>query len=215
MYISIGKVAQLFGVSVSTIRLWDKINKLTSDFRTLGGHRRYNLNTILTYISNRKLSQIAQPETTNQITNQSSTNVIGYVRVSGNKQKKELQTQVEQIKEYTQQNGWQITKIYKDIASGLNDQRKGLLQLLADLPIEQPYALLITYPDRLARFGKTVLQTFCNIFSCKLISIFVQEQRSSEEQLVDDMISLATSFAGKIHRQRRGKQVTISTINLN
>lgn len=208
MYISIGKVANLFGVAVSTIRLWEKLGKLSSDFRTLGGHRRYNLSSII-YITTKKLSQMAQPEIDHK---QLSTrhNVIAYVRVSGTKQKKELQTQVDQIQQYVQHNGWQLTRVYRDIASGLNDQRKGLLQLLTDIPVDQPYALLTTYPDRLARFGQSVLQTFCDVFSCKLISIFVQDQISSEQQLVDDMISLATSFAGKLHRQRRGRQLLVS-----
>ena len=40
--ISIKEAAKLFGVSIMTIRNWDKAGKLKSQ-RTLGGHRRYNL----------------------------------------------------------------------------------------------------------------------------------------------------------------------------
>ena len=40
-YMTIGKVAKELGVSICTLRRWDKLGKLTAAFRTLGGHRRY------------------------------------------------------------------------------------------------------------------------------------------------------------------------------
>ena len=44
-WISIGKVADLFGVTTQSIRDWTKQGKL-SVIRTLGNHRRYNLEEI-------------------------------------------------------------------------------------------------------------------------------------------------------------------------
>lgn len=41
MYVSIGQAAQLIGVSISTLRRWEKERSLTADFRTIGGHRSY------------------------------------------------------------------------------------------------------------------------------------------------------------------------------
>lgn len=215
LYVSIGKVAKLFGVSVSAIRLWEKKHKLLPDFRTLGGHRRYKLHTILELIQKSKLNYQVQLDQQPGLLDTKSVNnevtpkfkVVGYVRVSGNKQKKELQTQIDQIQQYADQQGWEITKIYRDIASGMNDQRKGLMQLLHDLPVRQPYALVTTYPDRLARFGNTILEVFCQVFSCDLVHIFEPKLVNKEQLLVDDVISLVTSFAGKLHRQRRGRQI--------
>jgi excisionase family DNA binding protein len=46
---SIGKAAQLLGVSVTTLRRWDRIG-LLRPFRTPGGQRRYtqtDINTVL------------------------------------------------------------------------------------------------------------------------------------------------------------------------
>ena len=40
-YLSIGKVAKILGVSVVTLRRWEKCGKLTAKFRTFGKHRRY------------------------------------------------------------------------------------------------------------------------------------------------------------------------------
>ena len=41
--VSIGEAASFYGVSVPTMRRWDKSGKLKSTSRTLGNHRRYQL----------------------------------------------------------------------------------------------------------------------------------------------------------------------------
>ena len=41
--ISIGEAAKHYGVSVVTMRRWDKQGKLTSHSRTIGNHRRYKV----------------------------------------------------------------------------------------------------------------------------------------------------------------------------
>ena len=46
-YITIGKAAKELGVSVCTLRRWDRCGKLRSAFRTLGKHRRYLVLDIL------------------------------------------------------------------------------------------------------------------------------------------------------------------------
>jgi predicted site-specific integrase-resolvase len=93
MYISIGKVSNYLGVSISTLRRWDEMNLFNSSFRTIGGHRRYELNTILE-ITGDKASE-------NNI-------ALGYARVSGHKQKKDLVNQINSIKNYSQMNNYSI-----------------------------------------------------------------------------------------------------------
>ena len=46
VFISIGKVCQLLGISLSTAYRWIKSGKLKEDFKTLGNHRRFNLSSI-------------------------------------------------------------------------------------------------------------------------------------------------------------------------
>lgn len=50
MFIAIGKVAILVGVSKTTLRRWDKTRILRSTFRTVGEHRRYHYATIQEFI---------------------------------------------------------------------------------------------------------------------------------------------------------------------
>ena len=72
--LSIGHSASLLGVSVSTLRRWNKLGKLNS-FRTFGNHRRFHLNDILNII-NPSLNQLH----------------VAYARVSSHDQKKDLET---------------------------------------------------------------------------------------------------------------------------
>ena len=134
MFISIGKVSSILGVSVSTLRRWDEAGYLVPAYITRGGHRRYKLDTILEICG----------ETTAQ-----SNLVVGYASVSGHKQKKDLNTQKKQIEKFAEENGLEMGHIYSDIASGLNENRQNFMKLLHDIPIIRPRALIITYRDRL------------------------------------------------------------------
>lgn len=44
--VSIGRAAKLLGVSVVTMRRWDKNDVITPAYRTAGNHRRYRLSDI-------------------------------------------------------------------------------------------------------------------------------------------------------------------------
>jgi putative resolvase len=54
MKVTIGKVAKEVGVTVETLRAWEKAGKIKSE-RTKGNHRRYELEQISGY-ANRKNS---------------------------------------------------------------------------------------------------------------------------------------------------------------
>jgi putative resolvase len=54
-----------------------------------------------------------------------------YSRVSTTKQKKDLENQIELLKNYCFQNGYQINRVYSDVASGINfDSRKQFFEML-------------------------------------------------------------------------------------
>ena len=187
----IGIAANMQGVSTSTLRRWEKEEKLLPCARTRGGHRRYKLSNMLGE-EKEELSVIEKI-------------VIGYARGSGAKQKRELVTQQERLRTFAKQQGWKIEKIFSDIASGMNDQRKGLHALLKTGATTQPFAVICTYEDRIARFGTKVINKFCQTFDTKVISLYRQQGQAPETKLVEDRIVLVTSFAGRLHRQRRGK----------
>ncbi len=192
MLVRIGIAAKLKGVSTSTLRRWEKEQKVETARRTLGGHRRYTL----AHLVGKKEQGRQQP----------AKMVIGYARVSATKQKNELLRQQEQLRTFAHQQGWVLKNIFSDIASGMNEQRKGLHLLLKEVASSHPFAILCTYEDRLARFGTKVIRHYCQTFETEIVSIHQTEHNSDERKLVEDMIALVTSFAERLHRQRRGKK---------
>jgi putative resolvase len=204
MYISIGKAARMMGVSTSTLRVWDRKKLFKATYRTVGGHRRYNINSLLEHVG-----QITHQESLNKKRKNNKTRVVTYARVSSNKQKNDLFRQIDHLEAYVEQQGWEIIKQYSDIGSGLNDQRRGLLKLIQELPILQPTMIVSSYHDRLTQFGTKLLETICSLFSTQIVITHQDKQQLSlQEQLVEDVLAVLTSFAGKLHRSRRGKQTT-------
>ena len=70
-HFSVGEAAAKLGVSVVTLRSWGKAGKLSSAFRTFGGHRRFSASDVLNVISDKQRVNIC------------------YARVSSHDQKKD------------------------------------------------------------------------------------------------------------------------------
>lgn len=209
MFVSIGKAAQLLGVSASTLRRWDNTHIFSAQFKTVGGHRRYQVSKLL--------------ETTQQIPNRPrpkekdkkiQPRAVLYSRVSATKQRADLRRQQDQLQAYTQTHNWSLVKSYQDIGSGLNDRRPGILRLIKELPTLQPDFVVCSYPDRLSRFGLQFLITICQLFSVKIV-IAGQDPTnlSLDQQLTQDVLAVLTSFAGKLYRSRRGKTLKKSSLS--
>ena len=84
MYISIGKTAEVIGVSISTLRRWEEEELFKPDFRTKGGHRRYDLSRI-------------EHEFLNKNTSEDNHKVVAYARVSSHDQKADLTRQEQRL----------------------------------------------------------------------------------------------------------------------
>lgn len=195
------------GVSRSTMRGWDRVKLFEADYRTEGGHRRYSINRLLT-----KLGKITERGGEKSKRKSERVRVVTYARVSSSKQKKDLTRQIAHLEAYVQQQGWEIIKQYSDVGSGLNDKRRGLLNLIQELLILQPMMVIASYQDRLTIFGTKLLETICTLFSAEIVITHAQKKHQSlQEQLVEDVLAVLTSFAGKLHRSRRGNQTTVIT----
>ena len=92
-------------------------------------------------------------------------------------------------------------RTYTDSGSGLNENRRGLAQLIKDAQKHRYDTLYITYPDRLTRFGYTYLQELFNQNNITVISLH-SKSFSAEEELMQDFMSLIASFAGRFYRLR-------------
>jgi len=68
--------------------------------------------------------------------------------------------------------------------------------------------VVLTYKDRLTRFGYEYLEDYFNQFGVKVTSIRIKEHLSVHQEMTDDLIAIITSFSGKIHGLRAHKNKT-------
>jgi putative resolvase len=192
-YVRVGIAAKLLGVCSQTIRRWTKEGKITC-IRTVGGHRRIALVEI------KRIIQGAEPD-------ERPRKMAVYARVSSHEQKKkgDLTRQVEAATTYCREQGEDRPLIFTDVASGLKTDRPGLAKLCNHIVQGKISSVVTTYPDRLTRFGLDYLTW---LFQTQGTSITLLQQpvdQSVQEELVQDLIAIITSFSGRVHGLRSHK----------
>ena len=179
------EASKLLGVHVKTIQKWDKQGKIRC-VRTVGGKRRVpesEIKRILGIHEERK--------------------IIGYVRVSSNTQKDDLERQIELIKNYAGEKEWEI-EILKDIGSGLKEDRRSFQKLLRMVMNREVSKVIVAYPDRLTRFGFKTLKEFFKSYGTEIV-VINREEKTPHEELVEDLITIISHFAGKLYGMRSHK----------
>lgn len=93
--------------------------------------------------------------------------VIGYCRVSSNKQKDDLERQVESMEAYLLSQGKPF-EIRIDIGNGINYKKKGLLKLIELMTQNRIDKVVVLYKDRLLRFGFELVEYLASLYNCKI-----------------------------------------------
>ena len=187
-FLSIKSASDLLGVSTKTLRRWEKEGKITPT-RTEGGHRRYDISTLLKNKSDSSLT-------------------IAYARVSSYDQKEDLNRQIIVLESYCSSHGWDF-EIIQDLGSGMNYKKKGLIRLIKLICSYQVDRLVITHKDRLLRFGSDLIFSLCEIFATEVIIINKSEDSSFEEDLAKDVLEIITVFSARLYgsRSHKNKQI--------
>jgi predicted site-specific integrase-resolvase len=124
-----------------------------------------------------------------------------YARVSTPKQKDDLVRQVSFAEEFCATKGWVVNKVYKEVASGLNDDRKQLNLLLSN---DQITRLVVSEKDRLTRFGFNYILKILTNKHCELVVI--NHAKTDNDDLMQDFVSIITSMAARVYGLRRRKK---------
>lgn len=133
-----------------------------------------------------------------------------YARVSTQKQKKDLENQISVISEFANKNGYSVDRIYSDIASGLNYDRKSFKEMLNEIIERKIKYIFIKDKDRLTRVSFDMWNELFNNFNCKLIVINETLNNEYEEkEIFSDIISLIHCFAMRMYSKRRKKKMAI------
>ncbi|MCL2399457.1 MAG: IS607 family transposase [Defluviitaleaceae bacterium] len=190
-FYGIGKFAEMIGVTVQSLRNWDKTGKLKPHHVAESGYRYYSQKQLYHYLGLKK-------EMSNQ-----NRKTIGYCRVSSNKQKDDLERQVENVKTYMYATGYSF-EIITGIGSGINYNKKGLNQLLSMITSCQAERIVILNKDRLLRFGYELIENICVKYGTS-IEIIDNTERTEDQELVEDLIQIVTVFSCKLQGKRANK----------
>lgn len=133
----------------------------------------------------------------------SENKVVLYARVSSTENKVNLEKQLERLRNYASAKGYIVIKEVKEIGSGLNDKRP-LLQSLFER--DDWRKLIVEHKDRLARFGINYIQVLLNKTN-RQIEI-INETNNDNEDILQDLVSIITSFTARIYGLRRSKRKT-------
>lgn len=192
---SVGEFADKIGVHYQTVKRWCREGNLDYT-KTPGGDRRIPQREVNRFTGNKKPQD----------------NIIIYARVSSHNQKEngDLQRQINQAKKYAKSHGWTILNIYKDIGSGLKENREGLQKMMQKAKEANFGKIIFTYQDRLTRFGYKYLKKYFNQNGVTLQAIKEKTNKSAEEELIQDMIKLVSSFSGKLYGMRSSKKKNIT-----
>lgn len=127
-----------------------------------------------------------------------------------NRKSEDLEKQINIVKFYCKKNNLDIIKIYKDIDSGLNTNRKGLWRLIRDAKKGLFSIVVINFKERLTRFGYGYLKEYLGEFGVEIISVNKLEDKTPETELVEDLLAIIQSFSGKLYGMRSHKNSSLT-----
>ena len=190
--IAIGQASKLLGVTIQTLRNWDKQGLLKPDEITKGGSRRYKLESLKNINKNIKF-------------NTDNLKTIAYARVSSHDQKDDLIRQVQVLELYCAKAVFNY-EIIQDLGSGMNYYKKGLTKLLNLILEGQVKRLVLTHKDRLLRFGAELVFAICEAKEVEVIIINKGDENIKfEEELAKDVLEIITVFSARLYGSRSEK----------
>lgn len=131
-----------------------------------------------------------------------------YARVSTPARKNDLSMQRQVLELYCASKGWKY-KVIEDIGSGLNYNKKGLLELIKLIESNQIERIILNYKDRLLRFGSEIIYEICKYHNIEIVVINEDEIKTYGEELVEDVLSVINVFSAKLYGSRSHKNKTV------
>lgn len=192
--LSIGKFAKSLGVSIQTLRNWDKEGKLKPTYVTENGYRYYSEDLLNKFRNIKNVNKIKKKN-------------ILYARVFTKNQKDDLNRQIDNLKQYAYSKGYSF-EIITDIGSGINYKKEGLLKMINLVECGEVDRIIVLYKDRLIRFGYDLIEYICKLNDTK-IEIVDNSTISKEQELTEDLIQIITVFSNKLYGARSKKTINL------
>ena len=135
------------------------------------------------------------------------TKVVLYARTSSLQNKQLINDQLYRLREYATSKGYTIVREIKEFGSSLNDNRKQLNSLFNDNSFD---IIIVENKDRLTRFGFNYLEHLFNNNNQKIEMI--NHVDNVDEDIIDDFMSIITSFCARIYGKRQSKRKSTKMI---
>ncbi|NSW83846.1 MAG: IS607 family transposase [Syntrophothermus sp.] len=175
-----------------------KLNKkgLIKPVRLPGGQRRYSMDELNRLLQSGRLTDSQEA-------------VVLYARVSTQKQADagNLDRQMERLRQYARERKFNVKAELTDVASGLNQKRRGLTNVLKLAERGEYKKLILEYPDRLARFGYSYIERHLRYCGVEIVAIAEKEPEEAQSELVRDLLAIVTSFSARLYGARGGKKI--------
>lgn len=197
-YCKPSEAAKHFGVSLNTLRQWDKegIIKCIRTKSNGAGQRRFDISSYRN--GDVGLLPKREEKVSEEIVQEKRR--VCYCRVSSRKQKDDLERQKASL-----QSIYPTYTIVADIASGLNFKRPGLLSLLEEAHRGVIEEVVVTHKDRLARFGVELIEWIFRSNGVKL-TILQEDHLSADQELCQDILNIVNVFACRANGKRKYKK---------
>ena len=184
-FYSIGEAALLLGVSVVTMRRWTASSQLACT-RTLGGHRRFKHDDVLTVLC---------------------------ARVSCRDQVEDLARQTDTLQAHCTEKHWSNLHTIQDIGSGLNTRKPGLRKLISLVLARKVKRLVIMHKDRLLRFANDLLLDLCRSFGVEVL-VLRHEEKDAQAQWCESIVEIMTVFCSSLYGKRSHKNRRAAAVPL-
>ena len=194
----ITEASAYIGVSINSLKTLANNGKIKS-FSTTGKHRRFRQEDLDSYMGVEKVKQ----EKLTMI----------YARCSTAKQKENLERQKDRLRKHAETKGYKYVLI-DEIASGINEKRKGLHKLLSMAFQGKIERVLIEYKDRIARFGYEYLWSIFRNLGVK-VEIMENREKKYEEELAEDIMKILTCYSARYYGARGGRKKKIEVVESN
>ncbi len=134
---------------------------------------------------------------------------VVYARVSTSKQKKDLINQTDLLKSFCIQNGWRISEVYQDAASGISfEKRTDFFRMLDDILDYRVRRVVISYKDRLSRVGFELFYHLFRKFGTEIVVLSeAGSQKLDSEEVFEEIVALLHCYSMKLYSNRKKKLV--------
>ena len=179
----------ILGITQQTLYNWTKEGKIK--FHKISDHLNiYDDNSVYALIGNKQ--------------NKRNRRIISYSRVSTQNQKEQLKEQTQRIYDSCISRGIKLDEQLEDIKSGMSEDRPSFQKLIQMVVKNEVELVVIENKDRLIRFGYSTIESIFKYFGTKIMVLNdTIENKTYEQELTEDLISIIHYFTMKSYSHRR------------